>query len=92
MHKNDFLKEVKEALGLSSVAQANTVVTNLTDLIERLVKAGEEVSLGNLGKFSLTVKEARKVRNPINNELIDVPKKNAIKFKPSSAVKKSINE
>jgi Bacterial nucleoid DNA-binding protein len=88
MLKSDFTKKVKEALNLNSIKAAEDTVEKFTALVADLVKAGEEIPLGNLGKFVVVERAARKCRNPQTGETMDVPAKKAVKFKPATALKK----
>lgn len=92
MLKPDFVKKVKEALNLNSEKAAAEAVDKFTALVAELVKGGEEIPLGCLGKFVVTERAARKCRNPQTGETMDVPAKKAVKFKPSAALRKSVNE
>lgn len=92
MNKPDFLSKVKETLELSSISKADETVTKLSDLIVELVKSGEEVSFGDLGKFSVKESAARKGRNPKTGETIDIPAKRSMKFKVVKKTKDLLNQ
>lgn len=92
MNKPDFMKKVKEALELSSVDKADETVSKLSKLVVELVKSGEEVSFGDLGKFSLKESAARKGRNPQTGETIDIPAKRSMKFKLVKKTKDMLNQ
>lgn len=92
MLKGEFTKRVKEALGLSSVKAADETVDKLFELIAEIVKTGEEVPIGCMGKFVVVEQAARKCRNLQTGETIDVPAKKKVKFKPSAAAKKLMIE
>ncbi len=92
MLKPEFVKKVKEALGLSSEKVAAETVDKLADLVADLVKSGEEVPFGRAGKFVCSERSARSCRNPQTGEMIDVPAKKTVKFKPSMATRKAMNE
>jgi DNA-binding protein HU-beta len=91
MTKGDFTKKVKEALELTSLKVADEVIDKMSALLVDLLKEGEEVSFGSLGKLSVTERAARKGRNPMTGEEIDIPAKKAIKLKVSNTAKKMIN-
>lgn len=92
MNKYEFMGKVKETLELSSIDKANDTVNKLSKLIVDLVKSGEEVSFGDLGKFVVKESAARKGRNPQTGEVIDIPAKKAMKFKIAKKAKDSINQ
>lgn len=92
MTKNELAKNVKAALELHSIDEAIKVLDKVAEVIAAAVKSGEEVTLGNLGKFVVAERAARKGRNPQTGEVIDIPACKAVKFKPSAAAKKMVNE
>lgn len=92
MNKSDFMKKVKESLELSSLDKADETVTKLSKLIVELVKSGEEICFGDLGKFSVKESAARKGRNPQTGETIDIPAKRSLKLKISKKTKDTLNQ
>lgn len=92
MNKPDFMKKVKESLELSNLDKADETITKLSKLIVEIVKSGEEVSFGDLGKFSLKESAARKGRNPQTGETIDIPAKRSMKFKLLKKAKDMLNQ
>jgi nucleoid DNA-binding protein len=91
MLKDDFAKKVKEALNLRSIDVAKDVVDKLSALVVELVTSGEEISLGEIGRFCVNERAARTCRNPKTGETVNVPAKKFVKFKVSSKFKKSVN-
>ena len=53
-----------------------------SEIIEALSK-GENVEIRGFGTYKLTKKKARIGRNPKNSETVQIPEKNAIKWKMS---------
>jgi len=53
-----------------------------SEIIEALSK-GENVEIRGFGSYKLTKKKARIGRNPKNSETVQIPEKNAIKWKMS---------
>lgn len=92
MLKSEFTKKVKEELELSSIKAAEEMIDKFTALLSDIVKSGDEAPLGNLGKFVVVERAARKCRNPQTGETMEVPAKKAVKFKPAAAFKKVVSE
>lgn len=92
MLKSEFAKKVKEALNLNSIKAAEETIDKFTALLADIVKAGDDAPLGNLGKFVVVERAARKCRNPQTGETMDVPAKKAVKFKAAAAFKKAVSE
>lgn len=92
MTKGDLVKKVQEALNLHSQKEAGETVDKFVEVLVEAIKAGEEVSLGDLGKFVPVTKAARTCRNPRTGETMQVPEKKAVKFKPAGKIKNALNE
>jgi len=87
MTKSEFAKKVKSALNLKDEKDAKNVIDKVANVMLEALKAGDEVKLGELGKFMVTERAARKCRNPQTGEVIEVPAHKAVKFKPAMAAK-----
>ena len=91
MLKPEFAKKVKEALELSSIKAAEEMIDKFTALLSDIVKSGDEVPLGNLGKFVVVERAARKCRNPQTGETMTIAASKAPKFKAGKALKDMVN-
>ena len=61
--------------------------------IEKALKDGRKIELRGFGNFFIKkVKEKYSARNPKTGELIYIPEKNKVRFRPSKNLKKLINE
>lgn len=90
MTKADLVEEVARRSDLP-LKDAETVVASvLTSLIDSL-SAGEKIEVRGFGSFRLRVRGPRKGRNPKTGELVDVPAKKVIHFKPGKFLKELIN-
>lgn len=87
MTKSEFAKKIKSALNLKNEKDAKAVIDKVADVMMEALKAGDEVKLGELGKFMVTERAARKCRNPHTGEVMEVPAHKAVKFKPAMAAK-----
>ena len=92
MIKTELAKHVKEALGLKSNKEAGEFVNKLADLIAKLVKEGNEIPFGDLGRFVPAIQAARRCNNPRTNEMMDVPAKKVMRFKVSLPAKRFFSE
>lgn len=59
-------------------------------IVEACVENGDEVNLPELGKFKRQVFKARKGRNPLTGDAIDIPESHTVAFKASLKNKKVI--
>ena len=62
-----------------------------SEIIEALSK-GENVEIRGFGTYKLTKKKARIGRNPKNSEIVQIPEKNAIKWKMSKIFLDRLNK
>ena len=62
-----------------------------SEIIEALSK-GENVEIRGFGTYKLTKKKARIGRNPKNSEIVQIPEKNAIKWKMSKIFFDKLNK
>lgn len=84
MTKKELVQEVQRqmiAVGLTN-NQTGEVITHATDLIRAGAHQGP-VTLRGFGTFKMTTKKARTGRNPKTGELIEIPEKRVLTFKPA---------
>ena len=90
MRKEEFAEQVAEKSQISK-KQAMFIVDNVLSTMIFCLKDGNDLSLGPLGKFEVKKVASRKGRDFSTGEIIEIPEKNTIKFKPSETVKDFIN-
>lgn len=84
------LKEKNPSLNNSEI---NKVIDIFCKNISNALKEGKRVELRGFGTFfTKIIKEKHSARNPKTGELIYVPQKNKIRFKPSKIMRKKIND
>lgn len=87
MKKWDFVKLVAEKTGLSQ-QDVNKVIDEAGRIIvEQCRDKGEEISIPTIGSFKQKVNPARKGRNPLTGETIDIKGSRNIVFRPMPSVK-----
>jgi DNA-binding protein HU-beta len=91
MNKKDMVTMVKDGMGVTR-KEAEIAVGSVMDAIVAGLVADGKVSLVGFGTFSVAERAARVCRNPKTGEPINVPAKNAPKFKPSAALKAAVND
>lgn len=90
MKKFELVREVTKQTGISQDV-VNKVVDNMSDVIVKtVIEYGDEVNLPALGKFKPKVNPAREGINPLNKQKITIKESHTIAFRPTSAVKKTI--
>ncbi|MBB6557225.1 HU family DNA-binding protein [Nonomuraea rubra] len=92
MNKADVIEEFRQRTDAPSRAAAARSVEAFIDIIVGAVAAGGEVRIGRLGVFDRNYHKATARRNPNTNEVIDVPGKWVMRFRPAKAVKAAVNK
>jgi len=87
MNKAEFIKELKEQAGLSTLSQAETVYQTLFAILKTTLKNGKEISIYGFGNFKNVQRKARMRRNPRTGEEIKIAASKTVKFTPGKALK-----
>ena len=83
MNKAELVAAVAAKAGLSKVAAANAVEAVIDSAVEAL-KKGENVQLIGFGTLAVAHKAARKGINPATKQVINIPAKKVVKFRPGA--------
>ena len=86
MNKGELTKAVAQASGLSQ-SDAGKAVDALFDTVAAAAKSRQQVAIAGFGTFSAKTRNAREGRNPATKEIIKIPEKTSLAFKPASALK-----
>jgi len=79
--KSELARQLAHDMGWN-VTNTAEAVDRMFELILEHAEAGERVSIGSFGSFSVKQKAARKARNPHTGEAVDVPARAVLAFKP----------
>ena len=88
--KEDFVSRMAETGGITKKAARQGVELFIETLIDCMCE-GERVMFNNFGRFEMKTLESRKGRLPFGEECI-IPEHKKIKFYPSRALSKKIEE
>ena len=93
MSRSELIKKLKE----KNPQLNNSDLENILDIFSKAIEIGlvtrKKIELRGFGTFYLKkLKEKRSARNPKTPELIYVPEKNKVRFRPSKKLKKLINK
>jgi DNA-binding protein HU-beta len=83
MNKTDLINAIAEAAGLTK-ADATKALNATTAAIANAVKNDDKVALVGFGTFSVSERPARTGKNPRTGEMIEIPAKKVVKFKPGA--------
>jgi DNA-binding protein HU-beta len=82
MTRKDLIDKIAEEFGIRK-KDAEAVVKFLFREITEALKRGERVSIQGFGVFDLKEQKERKIKNPRTGELIKVPRKKKVYFRPT---------
>lgn len=83
MNKTDLINAIAEASGLTK-ADVTKALNATTAAIANAVKNDDKVALVGFGTFSVSERPARTGKNPRTGEMIEIPAKKVVKFKPGA--------
>ena len=83
MNKTDLINAIAAESGLTK-ADAAKALNATTNAIANAVKAGDKVELVGFGTFAPAERPARTGKNPRTGEVLEIPAKTIVKFKPGS--------
>ncbi len=87
MNKTEFLKEIQQEGGFSSLKDAEKAYDAFVGAIYKGLKGSGKIILAGFGSFELKKKAAGSVKNPKTGDVVKTPAKNVPKFKFSSSFK-----
>jgi DNA-binding protein HU-beta len=90
MNKTDLVNKLTEVLETKKQAQAalDCVISSIAESLEK----GETVSLVGFGSFKVDQRAARKGRNPMTGEEIEIKAKRVPKFVAGKSLKDVVNK
>lgn len=81
MNKGELVASIAEAGGMTKV-KAQLVLDWMLGTMTDAMEQGERVSLSGFGTFSIVDRSAQKGRNPQTGQVIEIPERKVVKFKP----------
>ena len=92
MSRLEILKKLREKNPTLNHQELENILDIFSESIEKALLENKNIELRGFGTiFVKTIKEKYSARNPKTGEMIYVPKKNKVRFKPSKKLKKIIN-
>lgn len=82
MTKKEIVRAISEETGMKQSIVKEIVQKTFDSILDALAR-GERVELRKFGVFDVKRRKARKARNLATGELVFVPERNAVSFKPS---------
>ena len=75
----------------SSKKEAFDLVEAAFELMQQVLKSGEDLKIARFGNFEVQKKNARRGRNPKTGEALTIAPRRVLTFKPSPVLKQRIN-
>ncbi len=93
MSRQEILKKLKEKNPKLNQQELENIIDIFCEGLEKALIDNKSIELRGFGTFfTKIIKEKFSARNPKTGEIIYVPEKNKIRFKPSKKLKKLINK
>jgi nucleoid DNA-binding protein len=89
MTKKDIVLKIAQETGIQQVDVKKVVQKILDYIIDSLIR-GEKVELRNFGVFKVKSRRGRTGRNPRTGDVVPVPPRRAVVFKPGLVMKKKV--
>ena len=89
MKKKELIDRLSKEMTMSK-SQTGILFEEMFSAISKILAEGETVSVTNFGKFEVYEMAAKKSRNPKTGEVVDVPERKKVKFRPSVNLKNFI--
>ena len=89
MTKKDIILKVSDATNLKQIDVKRVVQKTFDCIVETLVR-GEKIELRNFGVFKVKQRKSRTGRNPRTGDVVPVPPRKVVIFKPGLEMKKQV--
>jgi DNA-binding protein HU-beta len=90
MNKSELVDAVSKNSGLTK-SDSEKAVTSVIAVLEETLEKGEDVSLVGFGIFAVKETSGRSGRNFKTGAAIDIPPRNAVRFKAGKNLKERVN-
>jgi DNA-binding protein HU-beta len=80
MNKAELVTKIAESAGITKT-QANAALDSFTTTVQKVLKAGDKLTLVGFGTFSVSKRAARTGRNPQTGAAIKIKAKKVARFK-----------
>ena len=91
MTKKEYIRRLSEKTGLQQKDCA-TMIEALTDILRSELKIEKKIKIPKIGTLTVSIREERMLRNPLNNQPVLSPRRKIIRFTASEGLRKFIND
>ena len=89
MTKKDIVLRVSDETNLKQIDVKKVVQRTFDCIVEALVR-GEKIELRNFGVFKIKARKSRTGRNPRTGQVVPVPPRKVVVFKPGLEMKQKV--
>lgn len=89
MTKRDIVLKISEETGIKQILVKEVVQKAFETILEAL-KNGKRIEIRNFGVFHLKKRKKKIGRNPKTGQVVPIPERTAVAFKPGLEMKKTI--
>lgn len=89
MTKAELIAEIANQAGITK-KEADAALKAAVGAISKALKKGERIAIPGLGIFSVKERAARKGRNPRTGQVIQIPARKVVAFKPSKDLREGV--
>jgi len=91
MTKAELIESVQSKAGMATKAEARNAVDSVFDAVTQALRNNGELRVPGFGTFTVKRRASRQGRNPRTGAALTIAARNVVGFKPSSALKESVN-
>ena len=93
MSKPEIIKQLKNQYPNLTHSDIEIIIEVFCETIQKALVDGSKVEIRGFGTFFIKkIKEKHSARNPKTGEIIYIPEKNKVRFRPSKKLKEFINK
>ena len=90
MNKTELIAEVAKKCGMSK-KDAEKAINAFVDVVTESLANGDKIQIVGFGCFEVRERPARKGRNPMTGEAIDIDATRSVAFKPGKSIKDAMD-
>ncbi len=88
MTKRDIILKISEMTGVKQIL-VKAIVHKTFDVMAQALKDGQRIEIRNFGVFYRKKRKKRIGRNPKTGQVVPIPERNTVAFKPGLEIKKA---
>lgn len=91
MNKSDLIETIASSARISKAA-AERGLNGMLTMMSSAMEGGERVTLAGFGSFTVVDRAPRTGRNPKTGEIVPIPSRKAVRFRPGKHLSQKLGE